>query len=319
MYNVADIFSGAGGFGLGFRKAGFKIKVAVEIDRDAARTYSANHQNTVVLQEDVANVDYKDLVKYGGEIKIIIGSPPCEPFTAANPNRIEDPADRLYVDPAGQLTLEFIRLVGELGPEVFVMENVAALAEEPLKSYIEREFKRVGYHVYFNVLHAEDYGVPSRRRRVFISNIEIKPPKTRRVTVREAIGDMPPPDSGQLPNHESVSLSPKKQQRITRLKPGEALMRYKGAVGFYENYIRLIWDDIAPTVMGSRRFVHPEEHRILTVREQARLMGYPDDYVFYGSKDAQYNQVGESVPPPLAYVIALEVRKFLERRNYSRG
>jgi DNA (cytosine-5)-methyltransferase 1 len=267
----------------------------------------------VVLQEDVRNVDYTDLRKYAGDIQVVIGSPPCEPFTAANPNRMEDPADRLYVDPAGQLTLEFIRLVGELGPEVFVMENVAALAEEPLRTYLEREFRRIGYEVYFNVLHAEDYGVPSRRRRVFISNIEIKPPKSRRVTVREALADLPPPDSGYLPNHETATLSPKKLERISRLRPGEALMRYRGAGGFYENYIRLTWDDVAPTVMGSRRFVHPEEHRVLTVREQARLMGYPDHYVFYGSKDSQYNQVGESVPPPLAYAIAAQVKKYLER------
>ncbi len=317
MYNVntVDIFSGGGGFGLGFATAGFKIRVAVEIDRDAARTYSANHRETVVLQEDVRNVDYRDLEKYAGDIQIVIGSPPCEPFTAANPNRMEDPADRLYVDPAGQLTLEFIRLVGELGPEVFVMENVAALAEEPLRTYLEREFRRVGYEVYFNVLHAEDYGVPSRRRRVFISNIEIKPPKSRRITVREALADLPPPDSGLLPNHETTTLSAKKLEKISRLRPGEALMRYRGAGGFYENYIRLTWDDVAPTVMGSRRFVHPEEHRVLTVREQARLMGYPDHYVFYGSKDSQYNQVGESVPPPLAYAIAVEVKKYLERRK----
>ncbi|WP_148682321.1 DNA cytosine methyltransferase [Pyrobaculum neutrophilum] len=313
MYNaeVVDLFAGGGGFGLGFSQAGFRIKVAIEIDRDAARTYSANHRSTIVLEEDIRNIGYTDVTKFVKNPRVVIGSPPCEPFTAANPNRMEDPADRLYVDPAGQLTLEFIRLVGELGPEVFVMENVAALAEEPLRSYIEREFKRVGYDVYFNVLHAEDYGVPSRRRRVFVSNIEIKPPKLRLRTVREAIGEMPPPDGGLLPNHETPTLSPKKQMRIAKLKPGEALMKYRGAGGFYENYIRLVWDDVAPTVMGSRRFVHPEEHRLLTVREQARLMGYPDWYIFYGSKDAQYNQVGESVPPPLAYAIALEVKKQL--------
>ena len=311
--NVVDVFAGGGGFGLGFALAGFKIVVAVEIDRDAARTYSANHRKTIVLQEDVRNIDHRDLEKYANSIHVVIGSPPCEPFTVANPNRMEDPADRLYVDPAGQLTLEFIRLVGELGPKVFVMENVAALAEEPLRTYLEREFRRVGYEVYFNLLNAEDFGVPSRRRRVFISNIKIKPPKSRRVTVREALMGLPPPDSGILPNHETTTLSPKKLERISKLRPGEALMKYRGAKGFYENYIRLVWDDVAPTVMGSRRFVHPEEHRLLTVREQARLMGYPDVYVFYGSKDSQYNLVGESVPPPLAFVVAEEVKRYLER------
>lgn len=310
---VLDLFAGGGGFGLGFRKAGFKIKVAVEIDRDAARTYSFNHGDTIVIQEDVRNVDYRLVERYAGRIDVVIGSPPCEPFTAANPNRLEDPTDRLYLDPSGQLTLEFIRVVGELGPKVFVLENVAALAEEPLRSHLRREFKRVGYDVYFNVLHAEDYGVASRRRRVFISNIEIKPPKRAATVVRDVLSDLPPPDSGLLPNHESATLSPKKLARISKLRPGEALMKFRGAGGLYENYIRLVWDSVAPTVMGSRRFIHPEEHRLITVREQARLMGYPDDYVFYGSKDSQYNQVGESVPPPLAYVIALEVRKYLEK------
>jgi len=316
--NVVDLFAGGGGFALGFRQAGFRILTAVEIDRDATRTYSFNHPDVIVLQEDVRNVDYKDLEAWG-KVDVVIGSPPCEPFTAANPNRMEDPADRLYVDPAGQLTLEFVRLAGELGPKIFVMENVAALAEEPLRMYLEKEFKRWGYEVYFNVLHAEDYGVPSRRRRVFVSNVEIRPPKAGLVTVRKAIYSMPPPDSGLLPNHESVAISPRKQERIMRLRPGEALMKYRGAGGFYENYIRLVWDDVAPTVMGSRRFVHPEEHRVLTVREQARLMGYPDYYVFFGSKDSQFNQVGESVPPPLAHAIAVEVKKYLERREYRRG
>lgn len=316
MYNVVDLFAGGGGFGLGFAKAGFRIRVAVDVDRDAVRTYSLNHGKTVVIQEDVRLISYRDLLRYTGNVHVVIGSPPCEPFTAANPERMKDPADRLYVDPAGQLTLEFIRLVGEIGPGVFVMENVAALAKEPLRTYIRREFKRVGYdEIYFNVLHAEDYDVPSRRRRVFVSNIAIKPPRSGGVTVRQALHGLPPPDSASPPNHETVTLSLKKQKRIARLRPGEALMRYRGAGGFYENYIRLVWDDVAPTVMGSRRFIHPEEHRLLTVREQARLMGYPDDYVFLGSKDSQFNQVGESVPPPLAYAIAIEVRKYLEGRG----
>ncbi len=310
MYNVFDLFAGGGGFGLGFRMAGFRIIAAVELDRDAARTYSANH-NTVVIQEDIRNVDHRDLSRFG-EPDVVIGSPPCEPFTAANPNRLEDPVDRLYLDPNGQLTLEFVRLVKALKPKVFILENVAPLAEEPLRQYVEREFRLAGYVSYFNVLHAEDYGVPSRRRRVFISNIKLKPPRRKTTTVREALSNMPPPDGGDLPNHETVTLSVRKLEKIAKLKPGESLSKFRGAEGSYGNFIRLIWDDVAPTVMGSRRFVHPEEHRVLTVREQARLMGYPDSYHFLGSRDSQYNQVGESVPPPLAHLIALEVRKYLD-------
>jgi DNA (cytosine-5)-methyltransferase 1 len=75
--NVVDVFSGGGGFGLGFAMAGFRIRVAVEIDRDAVRTYSANHGGTVVLQEDVRNVDYTDLRKYAGISKSSSGALPA--------------------------------------------------------------------------------------------------------------------------------------------------------------------------------------------------------------------------------------------------
>ncbi len=76
----------------------------------------------------------------------------------------------------------------------------------------------------------------------------------------------------------------------------------------------------APTVMGSVRFVHPFEDRVLTVREQARLMGFPDDHVFFGPKDSQFNQIGEAVPPPLARAIAGGVvLKYLESGEFYSG
>jgi Site-specific DNA methylase len=117
-------------------------------------------------------------------------------------------------------------------------------------------------------------------------------------------------DSG-LPNHETVTLSASKAERIAAVRPGEALMKFRGASGTYGNYIRLRWDEPAPTVMGSRRFIHPEENRLLTVREQARLMGFPDHHVFFGPKDSQFNQVGEAVPPPLAQAIAEYIKDIL--------
>lgn len=242
-----------------------------------------------------------------GDVDVIIGSPPCEPFTKANPRRMPDPLDRLYVDPLGQLTLHFIRLVGELKPIIYVMENVPEISKEPIASAIRAEFKRIGYEAYFNLLHAEDYGTPSARKRVFVSNVRLRPARVRfRVTVGEALAGLPPPDTG-YPNHEVVTLSRRRRTKISRLRQGEALFKYRGAEGFYENYVRLREQDIAPTVMGSRRFVHPREDRLLTVREQARLMGFPDDHVFFGSKDKQFNLVGEAVPPPLAKAVALAV------------
>ncbi|MGC8972972.1 MAG: DNA cytosine methyltransferase, partial [Thermoproteus sp.] len=256
-------------------------------------------------------ISYREVERHVGKVDVVIGGSPCEPFTATNPRRMENPLDRLYTDPLGQLTLHFIRLVGELQPRIFVLENVPGIAQDPLREALEREFKRVGFdEVYFNILLAENHGVPSHRKRVFISNVKITPRRSKPPTVRQALAGLPPVDSG-FPNHDTVTLSPSKAERIAALRPGDALMKFKGASGIYGNFVRLKWDELAPTVMGSRRFVHPEENRLLTVREQARLMGFPDHHVFFGPKDSQFNQVGEAVPPPLARAIAEYIKDIL--------
>ncbi len=309
-----DLFSGAGGFALGFEQAGFEGLLGVDNDKAAARSYAANHPKAQVLVEDVSKLSSKVIERLVGDVDVVIGSPPCEPYTAANPKREKDPLDRLYKDPVGRLVLHFIRIVGDLKPKVFVMENVPGLIEGPLKQALRREFARVGYEkIYFNVLHAEDYCTPSHRRRVFVSNVPIRPPKCkRRITVEEALKDLPPPNFEWPPNHEPPNMPKRLERRAAKLRWGQALIHYRGSGGrLYPNLIKLDPRKVAPTVLGSSRFFHPYENRFLTVREQARLMGYPDNFIFLGGKDSQYNQVGESVPPPLAQAIAKEVLKFL--------
>jgi len=130
----------------------------------------------------------------------------------------------------------------------------------------------------------------------------------------DAIGDLPEPDPiYNIPNHEPVPLSPRKLKRIAKLRWGEGLVRYKGyGEKVLSNIVRLHPYRPAPTVMGSSRFVHPFQDRLLTVREHARLMGFPDDHIFLGGRDVQFDEVGEAVPVPLAKAIARVVRKYLE-------
>jgi len=306
---VVDLFSGAGGFSRGFEDSGFFVTIiAVDCDRAAARSFKANFPHAQVLCEDIKNVSGDDLKHLAGSSPdIVIGSPPCEPFTGANPRREPDPLDRLYKDPLGRLTLEFIRIVGELQPKVFVMENVPAIMDGPLREALIKEFASVGYsRVFFNVLRAEDYGTPSHRKRVFVSNVFVKPkPTKKRITVDIALRDLPPPGTTSMPNHDPVPMSDRKLRRISVIRRGKALYYYEGAGKRLPNYIRLNPRALAPTVLGCSRFIHPFENRLLTVREQARLMGFPDDHVFLGGRDEQFNQVGEAVPPPLAKAIAL--------------
>ncbi len=314
---VVDLFSGAGGFAEGFRRAGFRILLGVDNDRAAIRSFKANFPEAVALAMDIKEVTGTLVEKLVGRPDVVIGSPPCEPFTGANPRRRENPLDRLYEDPMGQLVLHFARIVGELRPRVFVMENVPAILD--VATELRKIFAEAGYErIYFNKLLAEDYGTPSHRLRVFISNIPIRPLKRRRrVSVEEALSGLPAPGDPSLLNHEAQSLSDRKLKRIARLRWGQALVYYEGARGKrLPNLIRLDPRRHAPTVLGSSRFIHPYEDRFLTVREQARLMGFPDNHVFLGGKDEQYNQVGEAVPVPLAEAIAWEVKKFLERNKH---
>jgi DNA (cytosine-5)-methyltransferase 1 len=317
MYKVLDLFCGAGGFSLGFIMEGFEVLLGVDVDWIVAETYKENLK-VDVLCEDIRNVhslDLRELV--GTDIDVIIASPPCEPFTGANPRRQVDVLGRLYNDEVGRLFLHAIRIIGDLRPRLFIIENVPSILEPSLKEAIEHELKAAGYpKVHFDVLYAEDYGTPSHRKRVFISNFKLKPrPLKKIVTVEEALAGLPDPrEINDVPNHTIKPLPPKKIKKIAKLKWEEGLVLYKGAGRkVLPNWIRLHPFKLAPTVLGSSRFVHPYENRSLTVREQARLMGFPDDFVFKGGFDAQYNMIGEAVPPPLSRAIAREALKLLRR------
>ena len=303
--NVVDLFCGAGGFSRGFVEEGFKITVAVDNFKPAVKTFENNFPESVVLAEDIKRVKGDDIIREGGDADVLIGSPPCEPFTPLNVRRYSRPSDRLYKDNAGRLVLHFVRLVRELKPKVFVMENVPGILE--LRKQLSQEFKRAGYEPVFNILRAEDYGCPSIRKRVFISNIELKPPHERRKRVIDAIGDLPPPN-GDIPNHRFAKLPKKWLKKAEKLKWGEGIIRVKGNV---KNVIRLHPFRLAPPVMGSSRFIHPFEVRLLTVREHARLMGFPDTHIFEGGQNSQYMMVGEAVPVSLSAVIAKEIKRLV--------
>ncbi|WP_048196887.1 DNA cytosine methyltransferase [Methanocaldococcus vulcanius] len=265
----------------------------------------------IIINDDIREIHSLDIKKFAKnkKIDVVIGGPPCEGYTGANPKREKNPYNRLYRDDVGRLVLEYIRIVGDLQPKIFVMENVPGIKD--VKGEIIKEFRDVGYEdVYFNTLRAEDYGNPSVRRRVFVSNIEICPEKSERKNVIEAIGDLMY-KGRDVPNHEFSALPSRFRKKVHKLGWGDAFIYFKGANRRLGNYIRLHPLKLSDTVMGKRFFIHPYEDRLLTVREQARLMSYPDYHLFAGGIRSCYNQIGESVPPILSRVIAEEVKKSL--------
>ena len=166
---VFDVFSGAGGFSLGFEMAGCEVVAAIEHDKWAADTFSFNHPKAKMMLGDIESFDEKYLRENVTPVPdIIIGGPPCQGFSIC----VKDAGDPK--DPRNSLFIEFIRMAKIFNPKVMVMENVPNIAKAKTKSgervvdIIKSEFEKLGYNVYRDILTASDYGVPQMRQRFIL-------------------------------------------------------------------------------------------------------------------------------------------------------
>lgn len=340
MYAI-DLFAGAGGMSVGAHLAGIHVAFSVEVDPKAALTYSKNHPETEVIQRDVRNVtadDLRDRPNRG--VDFLFGGPPCQGFSTSNQKT------RSSGNPSNWLFEEYVRLVEEIQPRWVIFENVKGLIETESGFFfrkVKESFANLGYCTTAFVLNAADYGVPQRRERLFIvgskSGLSItKPPKRRakKVTVRNAIADLPSLEVGATKDFLPFKTAPKSvyaaEMRNGLVECGNHIVtnnnfeitqryRYVPQGGNWENipaemmanyadrtrchtgiYYRLK-EDVPSIVVGNFRknmLIHPWEHRGLSVREAARLQSFPDSYRFFGSIGFQQQQVGNAVPPLLA-------------------
>lgn len=166
---VFDVFSGAGGFSLGFEMAGCEVVAAIEHDKWAADTFSFNHPKAKMMLGDIESFDEKYLRENVTPVPdIIIGGPPCQGFSIC----VKDAGDPK--DPRNSLFIEFIRMAKIFNPKVMVMENVPNISKAKTKSgervvdIIKSEFEKLGYNVYRDILTASDYGVPQMRQRFIL-------------------------------------------------------------------------------------------------------------------------------------------------------
>ena len=292
------------------------------MDYYANQTYSQNYPRSKVLLKDISQLHSTEIeFALGGKPNIILASPPCEEFSQANPRSKTPAAERIYSDGTAHLVLDTIRIIGDLSPDVFVIENVAALLQHGGKEIVVHEFERVGINdLFFNMIHAHQHGNPSKRLRLFISNFRLKMPRKSPPTVMEVIGDLPPLGLSALlaprtrvPNHKLTPLTKEKQKQVRKTPWGRGTRHFRVSnTKSLENWVRLYPNQIATSIIGNSRYIHPYENRLLTVREHARLMSYPDSFIFTGPIENQYNQVGESVPPLISHLIAKEVTSHLE-------
>ncbi|MHA1198961.1 MAG: DNA cytosine methyltransferase [Candidatus Heimdallarchaeaceae archaeon] len=314
-YNFIDLFSGAGGFSLGFSILGFHDLLAIEQNETAASTYKLNFPSSQIILNDIRTIHGLEIIDHvQDKIDIVLASPPCEPFTSANPRRMKTPWERFYQDPQGDLIFHAIRIIGDLEPDFFVIENVIPIAEKEAQSIIKEELSTVGYEkIHFNFVSAEKHGCPSVRRRVFISNLKFQLPSRSVISVKNAISTLPSPNyPNDYQGHFTFPFAKQAESKALKIRVGDAAVRFKGAKGEIRNWVKLDENDICPTVMGKSRFIHPTENRPLTIREQARLVSYPDTFHFLGSVGEMFNQIGESVPPVVSKEIAEKIKNRLK-------
>ena len=319
-----DLFSGAGGFSLGFDNKGFQNIFSIDIEPNFCKTYKYNFSNHQLIEKDICELSDSEIeyLKDSQNIDVVIGGPPCQGFSiAGNIGRkfIDDPRNRLFK--------EFVRVVKVIKPKFFVMENVARLHTHnkgETRKEIIKDFERLGYKVDCKILNSADYGVPQVRKRViFIGSKESEkiefPTKEidRFISVKEALSSYPKLESGEessVPNHIAMSHSEQMLNKMSYISDGgdrnEIPVKIRPTSGDVRKYIKYASDKPSVCVTGDmRKIFHYEQNRALTVRELAKLQSFPDDFIFKGNRISQQQQVGNSVPPKMAEAIAKTIIK----------
>ena len=330
-----DLFSGCGGLTEGLKNAGFQVVAAVEIEPKARAIYAENHPEVWLAGTDIRQVDPLDVLKAlklrPGALDLVAGCPPCQAFSRIRKRN----KGRTAQDGRNQLIEEYGRFVLALLPKRIMLENVPGLSDHHRFTKLVRELAAAGYELKYEVLNVKDYAVPQRRRRLILLGSRDGAPKMARrrkknITVREAIGNLPEAGVSGDPLHDLPERRSDKVKALLRAIPLDGGSRadlpksmqlkcHQETDGFYDVYGRMAWDDVAPTITGGchnpskGRFVHPEKHRAITLREAAILQGFPERYKFdvVHGKEAIALMIGNALPPPFIAAHARALAKGL--------
>lgn len=364
-YSIIDLFCGAGGFSLGAAQAGFRPIIGIDKDSDLISSYRLNFPFATAVQTDLAQLDASGWKEILGAQRPtgIIGGPPCQGFSQMGKQSEHDLRNRLIAC--------FFDHVLTLRPDFFVMENVEGLLEEKFQNIVRSSLERVrrSYCIVEPFLFdASAAGVPTNRRRVIIvgynsdkigtlTETDFAASSSPYVTVRDAIGDLPPPGNSSSEDFGWRFLNHNKQdatlsdyakslreplpdrigwcvavkefargsvsgfhptahtravvKRFSKVRPG--------AIEPISRYPRLEWNGRCPTLRAgtgvergsfqAARPIHPAQARVITVREAARLQGFPDAFVFHRTKWHSFRMIGNSVSPPVARRVLEAIRR----------
>ncbi len=346
---AVDLFAGAGGLSLAAIEAGFEIAFAVENDSHAVATYKKNLLTRVGARD--AKVLDQSILEYSAEktrdehlesedCDLLLGGPPCQGFST---HRILDAGVN---DPRNQLLLAYFEFVKALRPRIFLVENVPGLLWDRHSDFLQKfyeEGKGANYYLFQPVtLDARNFGVPQRRKRVFILGVR-EPEGLQDFIWPPAATHFPPTKAknGQkvwLPCRHVFRSAPESDENNIHMKHGSELVEafrktppnggsrkdsgrtlpcHKEHDGHKDVYGRINPAEPAPTMTtacinpSKGRFVHPTEHHGITVRQAARIQTFPDNYIFVGGLTAAGRQIGNAVPVDMGKYLISYIKKHL--------
>ena len=329
-FKTIELFAGAGGLALGIERANFEPLALIEIDRDAADTLKLNRPKWNVINDDIANISPLDLEKYfgleRGELDLLSGGAPCQSFSYAGKKLG-------LADARGTLFYHYAIFLQKLQPKIFLFENVRGLlSHDRGRTYqtMLNVFAECGYRVAKEVLNAWDFDNAQKRERLMMIGvrrdldlkINFPTPHEHKPVLRDVLENVPPSLGAKYSAHKKSLFELVPPGGYWRDIPAELARGYMkscwkmggGRTGILR---RMSLDEpslavlTSPTQKQTER-CHPLEPRPFTVRENARIQSFPDDWQFCGSMYSQYRQVGNAVPVNLAFAVAEEIRKALE-------
>lgn len=343
---VISLFSGCGGFSLGFAWAGFEMVGFLELEESFRKIYKRNFPNTEGLGSDITQVSDNQLLEWKtrfGEIDVVIGGPPCQGFSLSGKRDANDPRNNLFK--------HYLRVVSGMKPKVAVMENVRLLTSmktSDSRLVIENiydEFNSAGYAIKHFEINAKDYGVPQHRERVIFvavrKDLDLKPSIPFSThgqaidlfttlepyrTFADACSDLEYLESGEKSKtdalHQAVNHPDHVIEWLWNVPQGKSAhgnsdINLRPPSGYNTTYKRQVWNEPASTVqttfgmISGCRNVHPIATRSLTIREATRIQSFPDSFEFIGSQGKIRTCIGNAVPPLLAHAIAKHIKEQL--------
>lgn len=349
MFNTIDLFAGCGGLSKGFLDAGFNVILGVDNNEPALQTFAYNHNGAKTLNGDLSDnktFEIIDEITENKKIDMIIAGPPCQGFSLTGPRNFDDPRNKLYL-----AVFEAVKRYSPKAFVIENVTGMATLYNGQIKDEIIRRFSNLGYNISTSILCAADYGVPQMRKRLIFVGLkkeygifEFPAPlydKNNYITCADAISDLPSRETELGEEEDSYTLEP--QTEYQKKMRGECAILYNHVATAHTQMVKDTiaqvpeggnYKDLPPGVGESRRFneawtrydskkpsktidtghrnhFHYKYNRVPTIRENARLQSFPDDFVFLGTKTQQNRQVGNAVPPLLGYHLGIALKKYI--------